>query len=683
MTLAGRFTDLPLSDLIQVLSTNSSTCRVDIQVLEDEGELFMENGEIVHAQFGRLSGEEAVYAFLAASDQARFKVQANLRTGLRTVHEKTISLLLEGLRRLDEGIVSQPAAPVPPTSSPSVSASGSGYVAPSAAASVAPSVSRAPTPPPPRRPSILQTVVIAIGLFAVGVAGGLIWFSGEPTGALSRVGQKEAIDASELTGPKDRKPRLLRGRSPVAPKTDQTALSPSIVCRILVQPDGTVSKGRVYRPREGMGLFESVALAAVERFMFEPALKDGIPTAAWINWPVSFESSRSKSAVQIRVKGSDTIGGALGPALAAAYEVIDEDVAILIDALGSSTGFAGLFDGSADLAASSRPIKSSEVDEAERLGIKLKEHVIGYDGIAVVVHRDNPVASLSIDQLRQLFSGEIKDWSELGGLAGPVEVVSRPSYSGTHGFFRDRVLRAKGSKASFASSTRYFETNHELVDYVAAHPNALTFIGLGWAQQDGVRILPISDGGTPVAPTKAAIRDGGYPISRALLMYTRGLPRGHLAGFLRFILSVDGQRLVARHGFVDSEADVDAVVAPALVKEPMAVYEPLVFRIYFGSGRTDVDATATKKIETIARRLRTGAYSARIVGNSDSQGSQQEKQAVSLARADFVRVALVERGVAASLLEVGSVSATRPRGSNTTRGGRRENRRVDVTLLPR
>ena len=651
VTLKGKFSELPLSDLIQVLAANQNTCRVQISVDDSEGELFVEAGQIVHAQYGQLFGQEAVYAFLAASERARFKLKPNVRTDKRTVRENTMTLMMEGLRRIDEGLVSQPALPA---------STGRGR------------------PLGIRRLSPLQAVALATSVFFFGTLLGYATYIGFADRGPTLVRGGDALDAVELTGPNDRKPQLLRGRSLAAPA--QLALSPQIVCRVLVQADGTVSEASVYRPRPDLAVFESVALAAVERFLFEPALKDGQPIAAWINWPVAFKAKRAPTDVVLRVKGSDTIGGALGPALGAAYEVMNPNVSIAIEALGSSTGFAALFDGSAELGAASRPVKATELEEAARLGIRLQEHVVGYDGIAVVVHRDNPIESLSVGQLRQLFSGAKNNWADLGGSAGAIELVSRPSYSGTHGFFRDRIL---GADTSFAKSTRYLEKTQDIVDYVVAHPHALAFVGIGWAQQNNVKTLPIADDNRPVAPTTAAIRNGSYPISRALLMYTRGRPKGALAGFLRFVLSSHGQSLVARHGFVSSEADVDALIDPALLDEPIPAYQPpRVFRVYFSRGHRsgqqrhhelerDRQADASRRIPSHHRR------------SFGHHRLSDRYRIVSKARADAVTSALLERGVDPALIDVQAASGTRPRGTNRTSGGRRENRRVDVTLFPR
>jgi phosphate transport system substrate-binding protein len=123
----------------------------------------------------------------------------------------------------------------------------------------------------------------------------------------------------------------------------------------------------------------------------------------------------ARNAVSVQVKGSDTIGGKLGQDLARAYMARHPEVEVRWEALGSATAFVGLLDGSAQLGASSRTVKESELADARKMGVELREYVIGYDGIAVIVHPDNPVSALTVAQLSDVFTGKVRNWSEVGG----------------------------------------------------------------------------------------------------------------------------------------------------------------------------------------------------------------------------------------------------------------------------
>src|SRR5262249_15190566 len=147
------------------------------------------------------------------------------------------------------------------------------------------------------------------------------------------------------------------GIAPARPENAAAALEPTVVCRILVGEDGTVQKAEIYRPRAELATFETAALAAVKGFKFEAAHKGGKPVASWLNWPVTFSHDQAAPMVRkLQIKGSDTIGGALAPDLANAYRAAHPDIDIAVEALGSGTAFVGLFDGSADIGAASRPI---------------------------------------------------------------------------------------------------------------------------------------------------------------------------------------------------------------------------------------------------------------------------------------------------------------------------------------
>src|SRR5262249_50709883 len=152
------------------------------------------------------------------------------------------------------------------------------------------------------------------------------------------------------------------------------------------------------------------------------------------------------------------------------------------EALGSGTAFVGLLDGSAAIGAASRSVKADELAAAKRLGIELREYVLGYDGIAVVVHPGNPIAELTVGQLSDLFTGKGANWRELGGPDLPVHRISRPSYSGTHAFFRDKVLRRGNDKGpeDFTPGTEIVEENGAILKKVAADPAAVSYLGLGW-----------------------------------------------------------------------------------------------------------------------------------------------------------------------------------------------------------
>jgi phosphate transport system substrate-binding protein len=191
--------------------------------------------------------------------------------------------------------------------------------------------------------------------------------------------------------------------------------------------------------------------------------------------------------------------------------------------------------------------------------------VIGYDGVALIVHPSNPVGALSLDDVGRLYAGEIDDWAQLGGKPGRVLLYGRPQRSGTHGFFRDRVLRRGDPRirTEFAAAVIPVEHTRDLVERVAAEPAAIGYVGLGHLDSS-VKALAIAalPGGPAIVPSITSVRNCSYPIYRPLALYTRGVPSDETARFLRFVLSPAGRALIQRQGFVPAETSADLVPAP-------------------------------------------------------------------------------------------------------------------------
>jgi phosphate binding protein len=385
------------------------------------------------------------------------------------------------------------------------------------------------------------------------------------------------------------------------------------------------------------------------------------------------------------VKGSDTIGGELGPALAKGWEALHPGKRVSWQALGSKTAFVGLFDSSADIGAASRPINAEEIKQAGQLGIKLQELVIGYDGLSIIVHPSNNVPSLSLTQLSDLFTGRITNWKELGGADLPVELVARPTYSGTRSFFDEKALRRGDPKGpeQLSPSAKALEKNEEIVPFVESHPGAIAYVGLA-AVSKKVRVVPLAliPGGPAKRPDPAAVRDGSYPLYRALYLYTRSNASADAADLVRFVLSASGQDIVSAIGFVRVELSGEVRVTQRGVETGADGQAAPPVRVFFRRGSVSLTNEARKQLAQVASAL-TAGQRLLIVGHADGKGSAESNQRVSRARADAVAAYLRTLSVDDKSFEVRGAGADSPLASNETSSGRDRNRRVDVYVTRR
>lgn len=258
----------------------------------------------------------------------------------------------------------------------------------------------------------------------------------------------------------------------------------------------------------------------------------------------------------IQNKGSDTIVN-IALAWAETYRDVDPSVSIAVTGGGSGTGIASLINGTVDIANASRSMKESEIEDARENNVEPVEHVVAIDALAVIVNLENPVSKLDIDQLADIFTGRITNWSEVGGNDAQIILVSRETNSGTHVYFLEEVVR-KGEKENsdiFAPQTLLMPSSVGITSEVRRNPNAIGYDGLGYVDPLHEKMLSIALDGESlyVQPTSSTAKDGTYPLSRDLFMYTAGEPSGAIAEYLSWILSPPGQKIVEDLGFVPLE----------------------------------------------------------------------------------------------------------------------------------
>lgn len=261
----------------------------------------------------------------------------------------------------------------------------------------------------------------------------------------------------------------------------------------------------------------------------------------------------SSQSLSIQNKGSDTmVNLALG--WAEAYHQKVSTVSIAVTGGGSGTGIAALINGTLDIANASRAMKESEIEEAKANGIEPVEYVVAIDALAIIVHPDNPVSRLTIDQLADIFTGRITNWQEVGGNDAPIVLVSRETNSGTHVYFLEQVVRkgSKDIKDIFAPQTLLMPSSVGITSEVRRNINAIGYDGLGYVDPVHEKLIAVArDANSPyVAPSVESGASGEYPIARNLYMYTAGQPQGAIADYVQWIQSPEGQKVVVDLGFV-------------------------------------------------------------------------------------------------------------------------------------
>ena len=243
---------------------------------------------------------------------------------------------------------------------------------------------------------------------------------------------------------------------------------------------------------------------------------------------------------QLVVQGSTTVL----PIAQAAAEVFmqnNSQANISVRGGGSGNGIAALIEGTCDIADASRPMKVKEILLCQKKGISPVPHIVAMDGIAVIVHTSNPVQGLNIEQIKDIYTGKITNWKELGGKDLKIVVVSRDSSSGTFETFSKIVL--KGGKIIPESLAQ--ASNQTVATVISTTKGAIGYVGLGYISTT-IKALQVNG----VIPEQETVVSGKYPISRPLYMYTDGAPQGVAKDFLEFICSEEGQKIVEEQGFV-------------------------------------------------------------------------------------------------------------------------------------
>lgn len=421
--------------------------------------------------------------------------------------------------------------------------------------------------------------------------------------------------------------------------------------------------------------------------------------------------------VILRLHGSNTIGAKLAPALGIAFlkevllagdirvvplalnelrlvtEMPGGPIAIDIAAHGSSTSFKDLAAEQCDIGMASRPIKNKEKKALSFMGNMdsfFSEHILGLDGLAVIVHPDNPLSSLPIEKLRDIFSGAIRDWSELTPLMhGPIDVYARDDKSGTYDTFKSLVL---GKKKPLVSTAKRYESNAKLSDAVADSRGGIGFTGLPYVLRS--KPLAISDtGAAPILPSSNTVATEDYPLSRRLYFYTPPYPENKYSRvFVDFALSKRGQDIVEQIGFIGQNirtfAETKQVKTVPQRMEVVAKLQKATARGHrvslnfrFQPASTKLDERSERDLIRLARFLKERQDNRLIlIGFTDNAGAYTTNLSLAQSRTTIVYRRLKQLGVRGSF-HLLSGGEELPVATNETKKGRQKNRRVEVWLL--
>ena len=407
----------------------------------------------------------------------------------------------------------------------------------------------------------------------------------------------------------------------------------------------------------------------------------------------------------LRLHGSNTLGETLAPALVEAWftargctgnerhaiapghiHMIGSggcDLEVELQTHGSGTGMSDLLNGKADMAMSSRPATSEEMRFGFERGLgeldsPSQELVVALDGVAVIVHPDNPLRELRVAEVRRLFDGSASDWSQVGGRPGAVRVHARDDASGTFDTFKGLVL---GKQTLRRDAARY-ESTRQLASAVAMDPGAIGFVGIAGVGR--ARALAIADAGVAMLPEAFRIAVEDYPLSRRLYFYRASETTPLARDFGEFVLSDATQSLIERSGFVSQQvrayADGVRTDAPPEYRELVKNAQRLSLNFRFGRGL--VDSKAARDVERLAQFMALPANRERrllLVGFVDGdEVSPYLAQTLSNDRVDYIADQLLAAGL--PVLRARGMGGAAPLASDSGEAGHHRNRRVEVWL---
>jgi phosphate transport system substrate-binding protein len=357
-----------------------------------------------------------------------------------------------------------------------------------------------------------------------------------------------------------------------------------------------------------------------------------------------------------------------------------------LQAHGSSTAFSALAEGKADIGMASRKIKAKELQNLKGSAGKLNgignEHIIGLDGLAVIVNQNNPIKSLSTKTLAKIFSGEITNWSQVGGGDKKITLLARDLHSGTWDTFKSLVL--KKHKMYLAPVAKRFESSSALSTLVSQNEGAIGFIGLNYVLHNKAIAISATKDTNAIYPTRFTIGTEDYSLSRRLYFYTPTKASDIVKEFAHYAISAAGQDVVAKTGLISQNIQLEQAYpldnAPKKYNQYTQSAKRLSLNFRFDYATKDLDNKGKRDLQRLVQFMEQHNNRRLVLmGFSDSIGAKLKNQNLALKRAKSVEQALTARGI--PVLSVEAWGEALPIANNDTEDGRRRNRRVEVWLL--
>ncbi|SEW42180.1 phosphate ABC transporter substrate-binding protein, PhoT family [Cognatiyoonia koreensis] len=441
------------------------------------------------------------------------------------------------------------------------------------------------------------------------------------------------------------------------------------------------------------------------------------------------------TSADVQVAGSDTVGLDMMPLLISGYaSYLDAEASVfatgkegeihaklvsdsgfgdkigtyLVTSTSSDDAFKTLLNGSAQIGMATRRVLPAEARELRNAGAgnmtsPEQEHIIAVDSLVVIAHPDNPVNSLSIEQLAGIYAGEITNWSDVGGNDAPITIISRQEGSGIRSVFEDRVFGASGAKT--AASAIEENDNSLTAASVNADVNAIGYVG--YAFQRGAKALSlVNECGINMTPDEFSAKTEEYALQHRLYLYNRGDDLDAAADeFINYVMSDEADSVIAKSGFIDlsitrREQAMNGDRARMLLDPSVDAYEGSVMRemlsqmadhdrlsttFRFRTGSSRLDERGAIDMARLADYLEAQPEGSKImfVGFTDGVGEFDNNHALSIGRAEQVMNMMQQfagdrlAGIEFTASGYGEVA---PSACNTAEDGRAINRRVEVWI---